>query len=86
MDNQVKNACSLIVSCVQGNPGALRFFIPLLLQTIIPLLSSPLTAPRVSQLFVDLKESAFYEVDRIHRFFGKFGHSLCAIAMFKVIS
>ena len=64
------NTCSLIASCIQGNPGAVRFFIPLLLQTILPLLSSPLAAPRVSSLFIKLKESAFYEVDRIHRFFG----------------
>ena len=60
----------LIASCIQGNPGAVRFFIPLLLQTILPLLSSPLAAPRVSSLFIKLKESAFYEVDRIHHFFG----------------
>lgn len=64
------NASNLINSCIQGNPGAVRFFIPLLLQTIIPLLSSPLAAPRVSRLFIKLRESAFYEVDRIHRFFG----------------
>jgi len=64
LDDRLSVACSLLMSCLRGNAGAVRRQLPSLIPEITSLMSSALAAPRLTELFVALGNAAFESRDR----------------------
>ena len=71
MDASVTKACALVCSCYHGNSPALRQHLPPLVEALLALASSPLAAPRVTELYVKLHECAFSDTN-VDKYFGKY--------------
>ena len=57
--NQLCCSCSLLEAALHGDPNECCFYMNLLCGVLVPLLASPLAAPRVSLVFLRLGEVAF---------------------------
>ena len=63
LDKQLAAVCAMMTSCFHGNPGAARRQIPSLLSPVTSLLSSPLAAPRLGPVFIEMSRAAFENRD-----------------------
>jgi hypothetical protein len=57
--NQLCCGCALLEAAITGNPYECGYHMNTLCSIIVPLLASPLAAPRVSQVFLKLGHIAF---------------------------
>ena len=55
----MENATALVEACLNGSPSALRRHLPEFLRVLLPLLKSPLAAPRMTQCYLLLRHAAF---------------------------
>ena len=69
-DVAVAKACTIVYSCLHGNGPALRQHLPLLVESLLSLASSPLAAPHVTELYIKLNQCAFWDTS-IDKYFGK---------------
>ncbi|XP_038061522.1 eIF-2-alpha kinase activator GCN1-like [Patiria miniata] len=59
LDQELTSTASLLHASIQGNPAAMCRHIPTLVPSLLSLLSSPLAAPYVVSLFLDLGQCVF---------------------------
>ena len=71
--NQLCCGCSLLEAALHGDPNECCFYMNTLCGVLVPLLASPLAAPRVSLVFLRLGEVAFDD--------GKLGK--CVVLLFQ---
>ena len=64
----MSNAMSLIQACVDGNSDSMRKHIPVLLPSVLSLMSSPLAAPYACRMIVALRVCVF---EGEEKFLGK---------------
>jgi hypothetical protein len=50
--DKMSHVCSILMSCIHGNAGAVRCQLPVLLPPIVSLLSSPLAATRLCNIYL----------------------------------
>ena len=59
LDQRLENACLLLETLSQQTGPALRAHLPVLLRLLAAMFASPLAAPRVTHLFLQLRNTAF---------------------------
>jgi hypothetical protein len=58
-DEKLARACALLSAALKGNPLQFGKTIRSVLRAIVPLFSSPVAAPRVTELFVEARKAVF---------------------------
>ncbi|XP_074643687.1 stalled ribosome sensor GCN1-like [Tubulanus polymorphus] len=60
-DMKLSDVCAILSACLAGNAEQFGIYMPELLGDIMPLFKSPLAAPRVRDLYLDMKRAVFGE-------------------------
>lgn len=61
LDQQIENACVMLMACLRGERHSTKLNIPFILEVTVKLLQSALSAPRIASLFISLREAVFDE-------------------------
>lgn len=59
LDQRVENACVMLMACLRGERHSTKLNIPFILEVTVKLLQSALSAPRITSLFISLREAVF---------------------------